>query len=428
MARKGAGRRQALLEDADFRRWYENLARGALTTADNYMRVLGLALERMGLTPAEFAGLESKERDDRMADFLQRMLDEGKAASYAAVVKKAAVSWLEHNGLKFTRKIKVPSPARSPSGRSLRIPLLEELRRVLNVADARARTAIGLIAFAGLRLQVLGTYRGNHGLRVRDVVDARLEEDLLVFEKLPARIEVSGRLSKTKLPYFTFLGPEGGEYLAAYMRERAEGGEVLTPDSPVVTPKTATKPFIRTINIGDLIRRPMRKAGVSEPPYIWRSFFSSQAMLAESKGLSKDWKEFFMGHKGGIAEVYSLQKQLPPDTVEAMRDGYGHALKFLETTPRRPREDPTGRLIRLILRTAGFGEEELEELDLEGMTDEEIVALLDRGPGPQLATNGSGPRQRIVDLEELPAALQTGWVYRDSLSDGRVVVELDVRP
>ncbi|MEE9197939.1 MAG: hypothetical protein V3U45_07320, partial [bacterium] len=73
-------------------------------------------------------------------------------------------------------------------------------------------------------------------------------------------------------------------------------------------------------------------------------------------------------------------------------------------------------------------EEELAELDLAAMSDEEIVVLLDSGPGPQLATNGSGPRQRIVDLEELPAALQTGWVYRDSLSDGRVVVELDARP
>ncbi len=428
MARTGAGRRQALLEDADFRRWYENLARGAQTTADNYMRVLGLALERMGLTPAAFAGLEPKERDDRLADHLQRMLDEGKAASYAAVVKKAAASWLDHNGLRFTRKIKVPSPARSPSGRSYRIPSQEELRRVLNVADGRARAAIGFLAFSGLRPQVLGTYRGRDGLRIRDVVDARLEEGLFAFEKVPARIQVPERLSKIGLPYFTFLGPEGGEFLAAYMRERAEGGEKLGPDSPVMTPKTATKPFIRTINVGDLVRRPMRKAGVSEPPYIWRSYFSSRLMLAESKGLSQEWREWFMGHKGGISAVYALHKQLPPDAVEEMRRAYERGLEYLETAPRGPREDPTGRLIRLILRTAGFGEEELAELDLAAMSDEEIVALLDGGPGLQLATNGSGPRQRVVGLEELPAALEAGWAYRDSLADGRVVVELDALP
>ena len=49
---KGSGARQAILSDVDVRRWYESLARGARSTADNYLRILGRFLELNDLTPA----------------------------------------------------------------------------------------------------------------------------------------------------------------------------------------------------------------------------------------------------------------------------------------------------------------------------------------------------------------------------------------
>ncbi len=67
---------ERLLGDEDVRRWFQNVERGARTTADNYLRILGLSCERMGLTPAEFAGLDPKERDDRLDDYIQLLLDE----------------------------------------------------------------------------------------------------------------------------------------------------------------------------------------------------------------------------------------------------------------------------------------------------------------------------------------------------------------
>ncbi|MEM4405801.1 MAG: hypothetical protein QXT73_04630 [Candidatus Methanomethylicaceae archaeon] len=108
---------------------------------------------------------------------------------------------------------------------------------------------------------------------------------------------------------------------------------------PVVRPKGARKPFIRTTNIGDIIRAAMRKAGFPWRPYFLRSYFDTQLMLAESKGLIiRDYRQFFMGHKGDIENRYTTNKcRLPPDVVEDMRSSYARCLDYLETD--RPRTD-----------------------------------------------------------------------------------------
>lgn len=377
MPRRGEGKWQALLKDGDVQRWYDNLARGSPATADNYLRVLGRFLDGNGLTSRALLRLKPKGRDDLLADQVTRMADAGLAGSYIEVTKKAVASWLDWNGLRITRKIRVPGASRRPALKDAHIPLQEELRRVLNVAGPKARTAIALMAFAGLRPETMGTYLGDDGLRIGDFVEATVEEGVLTFSTIPAMILVPERLSKTGRPYFTFLGPEGCDYLVAYVRQRAEAGERVTERSPLITPLKVDKDFIRSLNIGNVIRKPMRAAGLKEPPYIWRSYFASRAMLAEGKGLSRDYREFMMGHKGDIAHVYALHKKLPPDTVEAMRQGYDTALEFLETMSHRPR--------------------------VQRMT--------------------SPIRQRIVPLEQLDAALFEGWIFKATLPDGRAIIE-----
>ncbi|MEM3434042.1 MAG: hypothetical protein QXU33_05885 [Candidatus Methanomethyliaceae archaeon] len=44
-----------LLEDPDVRRWYENVARGSITTAEVYLRRLGFFCSSLGSTPRELA-------------------------------------------------------------------------------------------------------------------------------------------------------------------------------------------------------------------------------------------------------------------------------------------------------------------------------------------------------------------------------------
>lgn len=428
MARRGEGKWQGLLDDRDVKRWYDNLARGSRATADNYVRVLGRFASSHDLTPTAFVKLKPKKREDLLADHVTTMLDEGKAPSYVEVAKKAVASWLDWNGAGLTRKIRVPGTSRRPSLREAHIPSQEELRRVLNVADARSRTAIALIAFSGVRPEVLGGYLGDDGLRLRDFVEAEPPKGEFGFETMPTRILIPDRLSKTGRPYFTFLGPEGCGYLAAYLRERTEGGEDLTSASPVITPRKVEKDFMRTVNISDLIRKPMRAGGLKEPPYIWRSYFASRAMLAEGKGLTRDYRLFLMGHKGDIQHVYGLHKKLPPDAIETIRRGYKAALDFLETTGSRDREEALKAVFRRqILLIAGASEAEVDRMDLEGMSDADLQRIVrDRlvgvaaGDGP----SANGGRQRVVPLTAVEAYLEQGWEWVAPLPDDRAVLRL----
>jgi hypothetical protein len=61
------------------------------------------------------------------------------------------------------------------------------------------------------------------------------------------------------------------------------------------------KHFIRSTNVGDVIRDGIRKAGFPWRHYVLRSYFDTEMMLAESKGLVlRDYRQFWMGHKGDI--------------------------------------------------------------------------------------------------------------------------------
>src|SRR5256712_10314109 len=395
MPRKGEGKWRRLLEDPDIKRWYDNLARGSRATADNYLRVLGRFLTANDATPQAIVSLKTKTREDLLADHISGLLEAGKAGSYVEVTKKAVASWLDWNGLRLTRKIRIPSAARRPSLREAHIPSQDDVRRVLNVADARARTATALIAFGGLRPEVLGTYLGDDGLRLRDFVEASLSSDQLKVQPVPTKIEIPERLSKTGRPYFTFLGSEGCEYLNAYLRERAEISETITGASPLITPRKVDKPFMRTINVGDLLRKPMRAAGLREPPYIWRSYFASRAMLAESRGFSRDYRTFTMGHQGDIQHVYALHKKIPPDAVEAIRRGYRAALDFLETRKSADREAELKDLFRRqILLVVGLTEGEVDKMDLAGMSDADLQRIVRERIVGKSWSNGNGGAYR----------------------------------
>jgi hypothetical protein len=54
---------------------------------------------------------------------------------------------------------------------------------------------------------------------------------------------------------------EACSYLKDYLEERLRDGEQLTPDPAIVKPKVAQKLFIRTVNIGDMMRLAIRSAG-----------------------------------------------------------------------------------------------------------------------------------------------------------------------
>jgi hypothetical protein len=295
------------------------------------------------------------------------------------------------------------------------------------MGDEKTRVACAFIAHAGLRPEALGHYRGNDGLRMRDLPDLSVENQTVEFLKVPTMVIVRRELSKAGHQYFTFFTEEACSYLKDYLDMRTREGEALGPDSAIVTPKQRIKPFIRTSNIGDTIRNSIRKAGFPWRPYVLRSYFDTQLMLAESKGLvMRDYRQFWMGHKGDIENRYTTNKQrLPESVIEDMRAAYEKSQEFLQTTEKAETSEEKLRdsFRKQLLLVAGFGQEELDKMDLPSMSDEELQSFVRK----KLlgAPTSDSSKQKVVSIDEANGYLAKGWEYLAKLSNNKVVIKMN---
>ena len=415
------GRHQKLLENPDVRRWNENVARGAQATADNYLRILGLFLEEYSLSPAAFAKMNGKARDDLLSDHFTKMHNAGKAGSYAAVVKKAAISWLDHNGKKLKRTIKIEDAQATPTLHDERVPTQDELRLILLAASPRDRVSCALVAHAGLRLEVIGNYGGDDGLRIRDLPELQISGKEVKFEKIPTQAVVRPELSKAGHRYFTFLGEEGCGYLKEYLEARLRAGESLEPDTDLVSPAKAYKQFIRTLNIGDGIRKAIRGAGFRWRPYVLRAFFDTQLLYGESKGkVAHDYRVFWMGHTGSMEARYTTNKgRLPKEMVEDMREAYGRCEPFLSTAPTRHQADTQANVAKVMLIGLGYTEEDLAKVSFEDLDPTAFQELVRKKMG---AGSSNGSRQKVVGLDDVAGHLAQGWTVAMALNHNQAVL------
>lgn len=413
-----------LLHDKNLHRWHDNVGRGSKITAGNYLRKLGNFCEKNTVTPKELLKLPKRKMYNLLLDTVTGMEKKGFAGSYIASVLKAVKSWLAFNAVEIAGRIKVKAAADTPTLREERVPTKDELKSILLAADEKTRLACALVAFSGLRLQTLGSHDGLDGLTVRDFPDMDIKGQQVEFRNVPTMVKIRPSVSKARHEYFTFLGSEGCEYLKAYLEMRLRRDETLSQESAVIVPKNAAKEFITTTNIGDSMRKAIRKAGFAWRPYVLRSYFDTQMMLAESKGiLIRDYRTFFMGHKGDIEAVYTLNKRrLPPEVVEQMRESYAKAQRYLETGEGEARDDDLRKEFkRQLLLVAGFKDEDIGDEQLE--TGEEEFHKLVRGKllGD---VKTPGPKQKVVDVSHVENYLVEGWEFVGSLPNRKAIVKV----
>jgi len=208
------------------------------------------------MTPSKLACLRERELHNLLMDYVTSAEKKGYAGSYINSTMKAVRSWLRHNNKELKAKIKIKGVDNTPSLKDERVPTIDELRRICFSGDKQARASCILIAHSGLRIQALGDYEGHDGLRVKDLPEMKIENKSVISSKMPAMVIVRKELSKAGHQYLTFLSEEGCEYLKDYLEERTRGEETITLASPIITPKLRIKPFIRTVNVGDIIRGP----------------------------------------------------------------------------------------------------------------------------------------------------------------------------
>jgi hypothetical protein len=181
---------------------------------------------------------------------------------------------------------------------------------------------------------------------------------------------------------------------------------------------------MRTQNISEvLLKKPIEKAGFDWRPYVLRRYYDTRMMMAESDGLIINaWRVFWMGHKGDIEAIYTLNKgNFNPDLLEKMREAYAKAShKYLQTIKTEMGEEKIKETFKKqLLAVAGYSEEEISKLDIS-MTDDELHNLVKQRLLGAISNNGS--RQKVVLTNQVGKFLDDGWEYVAPLSNNKAII------
>ncbi len=418
----GGPSKQELLRSVPLRRWYENVGRGSVITADVKLRSLRLFCHLTETEPFKLLKMNEKRLHDLLLDFVAAEEKRGQSGSSTHTHVKAVKSWLAFNGIVVNRPVKIRNTQATPTLKDERVPTQDELRRIFMASTPRNRMMCALMAHCGVRPEVLGDYLGKDGLRVGDLPDLRFKGGAIEFNQIPAQVVVRPELSKAGHKYFSFIGSEACSYVVDYLRQRMEAGEQIGPDSDLIHAQAnqdkirGSDKHLTTVNVGDGVRKSIRAAGLPWRPYVLRAYFDTQLLLAENKGkVAHDYRVFWMGHKGSIEARYTTNKaRLPGDFIEDMRATYKRCLPFLETISGQ-HDDVPKEVAKAMLQLAGFGEEEIEKMDLS-----DLAAVRDQVRDRLGASDG--PRQEVVSIGEVPGRLASGWQFVAALGTTQAIL------
>ncbi|MFG1545903.1 MAG: site-specific integrase [Thermoplasmataceae archaeon] len=406
-------RHKKLLENVRVKRWYENLKARSNLTSDIYLRNLGLWLEWTGLNPDNIIEMARDHLEDfkgKIFDQVRKMETEGKQGSYIAVSLRPLLSYLKFYDVVIRLNLNIKNEERNLTVEQETIPTNEEMDSILQRANLRQRALIGLIAFSGIRPGAIGNYTGDDGLRIGDIIDLKLDKDVVSFEKLPALMIVRAELSKSHKRYYTFIGPQSARYLKEYLNQRIQEGEKLKPESPVIRPDPnmsrleEPNTFMMSTIAEREIKKAIVKAGFKWRPYVFRHRFGVSLDASEGKGLiSHSWRMHIMGHVGDIETTYSTDKPLPDSVIDDMREAFKKCLKNIETEARGISEEDKQSLEKTLTATVlmkifGYTKEESDKL-ME-LSDEDLQKELQKKLG-----NASDPesirRKAMQDAKEM---------------------------
>ena len=424
MSLKRKSKMATLLEDENVCRWYDNNARGSQITADVYARRLAAICLQLEKTPQDLIGMDQKKLYYLLLDFVSSEEKRGVSGSYIHTSVKVIKSWLSYNGIVVPQKIKIRGQESTPTLKDERVPTQEELRKILRSASPRDRVSVAIMAYSGVRPEVLGNYDGNDGLTFGDFPEMRIENGEIVFDKIPTMVVIRPELSKSKRKYLTFLGGEGCEYLKEYLEGRLRKGDIVGEGTDIIAPKVMKKSFIRSTKVSEGIRKAIRAAGFKWRPYVLRAYCDTQLLLAESKGeMTHSYRQFFMGHVGDMESRYTTNKgRLSEEMMEDMRNSYKRSLKYLQTVEFDMKTETTEVTLRKhMMRVVGLSEEEIDEEDLAEMNVEELYEVMRRKLVGVITGNGGS--QKVVSMKELTEYIEKGWEYVTTLPTGEAIVK-----
>lgn len=400
-------------------------------SSDNMYRNIGLFCEKMNLEPDQLPELSmSGELTNVFEKFVGDMERAKKMGSYISKYKHAINNFLVFCSQKYHTEIKkldteIFNEGKASKYNGERIPLKNELQRILEKATPRGRVVISLMAFSGLRPESIGNYNGSDGIRLKDMEGLDISDpDNIKFKEFPFKIRVRDtlnpvtRLSKNGNAFWTLGGHQTAQYVIDYLRERVEYGEKLTPDSPLIQfakhgfgLKNTKKDRPDTEHVRREVRLSMRSANFPERPYTLRRYFMQTLSTAELKGfISMEWRLFLSGHSGNIQSTYVNQKEnLNPELEKMVKESFTKCLKLLETEHYEA-EDDKSMLYNALLLTAHFSEEEIAQLNLNSLSDTDIIGLIKKRLSDNL--QGNSEKYMSVPVAEINNWAKKGYVFK----------------
>ena len=447
--------------DENVRRWHANLARASPLTADSRIRRLNMFRKNTGTTPAEMVKIgkeSSMKAEDMILDYVTWMETQNYAPGYIGDVVKALKSWLSYNYVDIRRKIKIANVQIPVTLQDEQVPTAAQLESIMNAADPRTRASMALMAFAGVRPQVIGNHNGADGLRVSDIEGLVAGDGggAVTLERTPAMVTIRPQLSKAAHRYFTFLTSRGCSYLLGYLRGRAAAGEALGPGSALICRKRAGRgpltdgsEFVTTKAVTYPMRAAIRSV-IRARPYVLRAYFDTQLLLAESSGcMTHAYRQFFMGHTGDMESRYTTNKgKLTEQMIEDMRGAFARSETFLgagsEDDAVRRRElflqslrqqaraygiDPSS--IRMQVGGDGDGRGGTTGPDPGAVPEPApAVAIPEDAELPQDGPHGAPPYQTrmISGEEELLSSVAYGWDLVKDMPDGKFLIRRKAVP
>ncbi|MDE0265465.1 MAG: hypothetical protein OXK17_00325 [Thaumarchaeota archaeon] len=443
LERKLTGSAKGLLNsDENVQRWHANLARSSRITADCRIRRLNMFYKNTGITPAgmvEIGREDSMRAEDMVLDYVTWMEAQNYSPGYVEDVVKALKSWLSYNYIDIRRRIKIANSRIPVTLQDEQVPTTAQLESIMNAADPRTRASMSLMAFAGVRPQVIGNHDGTNGLRISDIEGLIIRDDgtAVTLERTPAMVTIRPQVSKAGHKYFTFLTSQGCSYLLGYLRGRIAAGEALNPDSALICRKriqfrqsTHEPAFVTTKTITLPIRASIRSVTKARP-YVLRAYFDTQLLLAESNGcMTHAYRQFFMGHTGDMEARYTTNKgRLTEQMIEDMRGAFARSEPFLSigsVNDTKYRREMFLQSLRQQARAYGIDPSSIRmQAENSGGTTEQspAAAMPEDAELPQDGPRGAPPYQtKMISGEELLSSVAYGWDLVKDMPDGKFLI------
>ena len=399
----------------DRKRWHANVAQGSRATADVYARRLAAFCRMMKTDPEALVHLEDKPFRDLVLDFVAIETGNRRTGSYIHSTVKAVNSWRRHHGRPAVSGVNIRGRDSAPTLAEEVAPSPGQVRAVLARAPLRNRVICALMAYSGVRPEVVGNYLGDDGLTLGDLPELDLAGEEPRFRKTPAVVIVREAISKAGHTYLTFAPQATCRAIEDYLKVRRAHGEKLARSTDLVSPGRGANRFLRAINVGDSVRAAFKPVGIEDRPYVLRVFFETRLGIAEGQGkVPHRFVIHWGGHVGDITARYSLNKnRLPADLVEEMREAYRRCEPTL--TGESPSEGDVRREVaKVLLESLGYSEKDLTNVDLADIDQVRSLTRKRVAPSPK--------KQALVTVDQLPGYLKEGWTFVGNVGQDRVLL------